>query len=109
MEGDVVHEWDTPYPPGDIIQLLPNGNLLAALDPEDPEPLIWQSLLLTLRQSPEEAVEKAREAVGIAPYSASALSALCMALEWDGANLKVTNCPEAEQFVRREYRSGWTL
>ena len=30
-------------------------------------------------------------------------------LEWDGANLKVTNCPEAEQFVRREYRSGWTL
>jgi predicted dehydrogenase len=30
-------------------------------------------------------------------------------LEWDGANLKVTNCPEAEQFIRREYRSGWTV
>ncbi|MFW6171176.1 MAG: Gfo/Idh/MocA family protein [Planctomycetota bacterium] len=30
-------------------------------------------------------------------------------LEWDGANLKVTNCPDAERFVRREYRSGWTL
>jgi hypothetical protein len=30
-------------------------------------------------------------------------------LEWDGVNLKVTNCPEAEQFVRREYHSGWTL
>jgi hypothetical protein len=30
-------------------------------------------------------------------------------LEWDGPNLKVTNCPQAEHFVRREYRSGWTL
>lgn len=30
-------------------------------------------------------------------------------LEWDGPNLKVTNCPEAQEFVRREYRSGWTL
>lgn len=30
-------------------------------------------------------------------------------LEWDGANLKVTNCPAAEQLVRRDYRSGWTL
>jgi len=30
-------------------------------------------------------------------------------LKWDGANLKVTNCLEAEPFVRREYRSGWTL
>jgi len=30
-------------------------------------------------------------------------------LEWDAAKLKVANCPEAEQYVRREYRSGWTL
>ncbi len=30
-------------------------------------------------------------------------------LEWDAANLKATNCPEAEQFLRREYRKGWTL
>jgi len=30
-------------------------------------------------------------------------------LEWDAANLKVTNLPDADQFVRREYRSGWTL
>ena len=38
MKGDVVHEWALPYPPGDIIKLLPNGNLLAALDPKDDEP-----------------------------------------------------------------------
>jgi predicted dehydrogenase len=30
-------------------------------------------------------------------------------LEWDGAAGKVTNCPEAAQFLGREYRKGWTL
>jgi predicted dehydrogenase len=30
-------------------------------------------------------------------------------LDWDGANLKATNCPSAEQYLRREYRKGWTL
>jgi predicted dehydrogenase len=30
-------------------------------------------------------------------------------LAWDGVNMKLTNCPEAERFLRREYRSGWTL
>jgi len=30
-------------------------------------------------------------------------------LEWDSANLKVTNCDEAEQYVRPRFRDGWTL
>ncbi len=30
-------------------------------------------------------------------------------LEWDAKNMKVTNCPEANQYIRREYRQGWTL
>jgi predicted dehydrogenase len=30
-------------------------------------------------------------------------------LEWDGPNLRVTNCPEAEQYIKPEYRKGWTL
>ena len=30
-------------------------------------------------------------------------------IEWDAANLKVTNAPEAQQFVHKEYRKGWTL
>jgi len=30
-------------------------------------------------------------------------------LEWDAAKLKATNCPEAERFLRREYRQGWEL
>jgi hypothetical protein len=30
-------------------------------------------------------------------------------LEWDSANLRVTNVPEAERFIRRDYRNGWKL
>jgi predicted dehydrogenase len=30
-------------------------------------------------------------------------------LYWDGAGMKVTNLPDAQQFVRDEYRQGWTL
>jgi len=30
-------------------------------------------------------------------------------LEWDAENLKVTNFPEANQYIRRAYREGWTL
>jgi predicted dehydrogenase len=30
-------------------------------------------------------------------------------LMWDGENMKITNVPEANQFLQREYRSGWTL
>ena len=30
-------------------------------------------------------------------------------IEWDGENMKATNCPSADQFVRREYRKGWEL
>lgn len=30
-------------------------------------------------------------------------------LEWDAKNMKVTNVPEANQYVTREYRAGWSL
>ncbi len=29
-------------------------------------------------------------------------------LDWDGPNLKITNVPEANAFLQREYREGWT-
>jgi hypothetical protein len=37
----------------------------------------------------------------------------CVALKagkkilWDGPNMKVTNCPEANNYLRRQYRKGW--
>jgi hypothetical protein len=30
-------------------------------------------------------------------------------VEWDAANLKITNLPEANQHIRAEYRKGWSL
>ena len=30
-------------------------------------------------------------------------------LEWDPVKFEVTNLPEANQFLRREYRAGWNL
>lgn len=30
-------------------------------------------------------------------------------INWDAKNMKVTNVPEANKYVRREYRTGWSL
>jgi hypothetical protein len=30
-------------------------------------------------------------------------------LEWDAAAMQATNCPEADRFIRRDYREGWRL
>jgi hypothetical protein len=30
-------------------------------------------------------------------------------LQWDAAHLRAANCAEADRFIRREYRKGWTL
>jgi hypothetical protein len=30
-------------------------------------------------------------------------------LLWDGENMKITNLPEANQFVSRNYRQGWKI
>ena len=30
-------------------------------------------------------------------------------LNWDAANMKITNFEAANQFVKREYRAGWKL
>ena len=29
--------------------------------------------------------------------------------EWDAVNLKAKNCPEADQFIKKEYRKGWSI
>ena len=30
-------------------------------------------------------------------------------ITWDAAAMKCTDCPEADRFIKREYREGWTL
>jgi predicted dehydrogenase len=29
--------------------------------------------------------------------------------EWDAENLKAKNCPEADQWIKKEYRKGWSI
>lgn len=41
--------------------------------------------------------------LGVAAYRSG------QAIEWDAANLKVTNNPAAQQYIHKEYRRGWTL
>jgi hypothetical protein len=30
-------------------------------------------------------------------------------LLWDGPAMKITNVPEANEYIRRQYRQGWAL
>jgi len=30
-------------------------------------------------------------------------------IEWDAKKLAAKGCPDADQYIRREYRKGWTL
>jgi len=30
-------------------------------------------------------------------------------IQWDARRLKATNCPEADPYIRRQYRKGWSL
>ena len=30
-------------------------------------------------------------------------------LEWDAKTLKATNCPAADKYIRKEYRTGWEV
>jgi tetratricopeptide (TPR) repeat protein len=80
---DVMAQAQELYLEGDLDGAIAKYSEAAALEPADPTPSIWWAYLLTLRKRTVEAVEKAREAVGMAPDSAEALAALCMALDWD--------------------------
>ncbi len=80
---EIMAEADKLYLDGKLDQAIDKYGQAAALDPADPAPYARWALLLTLRQRTAEAVEKARQAVGLAPDDAQALAALCMALDWD--------------------------
>jgi hypothetical protein len=30
-------------------------------------------------------------------------------IQWDGENMKATNAPEADQFIKEQYRPGWEI
>jgi len=93
--GDLMAEAEDLYREGDLDGAMAKYSEAAALAPADPTPYVWEAFLLTLRQRTSEAVEKAREAVGVAPDSADALAALCMALDWDAGSGEQDKLQEA--------------
>ncbi len=80
--GEIMDQAHELYREGDLDAAIAAYAQAAALDSSDPMPYVWESKLLTLRGRTDEAVEKARTAVGVAADSAEALAALCMALDW---------------------------
>jgi superkiller protein 3 len=92
---EIMAEAHELYLEGDLDGAIATYEEAAALDPEDPESYTWLSLLLTLRGHTEAAVEMARKGVGVAPDSAAAMAALCMALDWDAAGLDQAKLQEA--------------
>jgi predicted dehydrogenase len=60
-----------------------------------------------------EAPGKADKGAGAKPPQAPATQEVrkCVGtkIEWDAETLKATNCPEADQFIQKKYREGWTL
>ncbi|RPI53235.1 MAG: tetratricopeptide repeat protein [Chloroflexi bacterium] len=81
--GDVMAEAQGLYQAGDLDGAIAKYSEAAELDPTQSAPYTWWAHLLTLRGRSDEAIQKARQAVGLAPDSAPALAALCMALDWD--------------------------
>jgi len=81
--AQIMAEADKLYMDGKLDQAIDKYSQAAALDPANPASYARWALLLTLRQQTAAAVEKARQAVGIAPDDAQALAVLCMALDWD--------------------------
>ena len=84
----------------------------------------YEGPAITIPRSPGHYVEWLNACKGgPAPYSNFEIAGYfteiillgCVALrakkkiEWDGPNLRAKNAPEVTQFIRREYRKGWSL
>jgi len=87
MNGAIVHDWALPFPPGDLVQLLPNGNFLAALDPED------DGLIKGETQS--------RFSGGEGPPLRGGRGGLIQEYDWDGKLVWEYKNPEQHHDVRR--------
>jgi hypothetical protein len=99
---------------GDSPRLLPDTAMQAYKRPEKTIPRIKGSHVQNWLRAC-----KGTETIS-APFEYSApLTEICLLgniakrvdarIEWDTANMQVTNLPEANQFVRTEYRQGWSL
>ena len=80
-----------------------------------PQGQLWQRLRLYLGTFWEAAVvfRQAKGSISLVSVWVVLLGNIAIRagkkLIWDGPNMKVTNVPEANEYLHRQYRRGWTL
>jgi hypothetical protein len=91
----------------------PRSNIVVARATEEPPPAFSQAPVTKSVASGSDRLDTA-DAGG--PLTAIALAGHLAQyagvggkIEWDVEQMKCTNKPEFNQFVRREYRSGWEV
>jgi hypothetical protein len=99
---------------GEDPRLIPESNMKAYKTPEKTIPRVEGSHEMDWVQ----ACKSGRKAGADFEYSAL-LTEICLLgnvtrridarIEWDAENMKVTNLPEANKYVRKQYREGWSL
>jgi predicted dehydrogenase len=109
------------YSPNDYgasFKLLPEGSLTAAKLPEPTLPRNGRGDL-GMKQEWVEAIKGGPKPFSNFDYAGLLTEAILLgnvamragnkSFQWDGPNLKAIGCPEAEQYIRKEYRKGWEL
>jgi predicted dehydrogenase len=99
---------------GEDPRLIPESNMKAYKTPEKTIPRVEGSHEMDWVQ----ACKSGRKAGADFEYSAL-LTEICLLgnvtrridarIEWDAENMKVTNLPQANKYVRTQYREGWSL
>jgi predicted dehydrogenase len=99
---------------GEAPRLIPESKMKAYNQPEKTIPRVKDSHEMDWVR----ACKEGRQAGADFSYSGP-LTEICLLgnvakrmdakIEWDAENLKVTNLPEANKYIRTEYRQGWSL
>jgi len=99
---------------GNSPRIIPEAKMQAAERPEKTIPRVQGSH----EQDWIRACKSGEPAGADFSYSGPLAEACCLGniaqrvdtrIEWDAENMKVTNLPDANKYVREEYRSGWEL
>ena len=108
-----TRDWHGGSNPKDMFLLLPKGKFEGYVPPQP-----------TLPRTPEHHIEwvrackggpKAQSSFAYASVLTEALLVGMLALrtgkeiEWDAKNMRATNCPQADQFIHPQFRSGWEI
>lgn len=107
---------------GSSFKLLPLSAFDGYKPPEPTYPRFCDDKMFDLNQKKEwaAAIRAGKPALALSNFGYAGLLTEAMLLgnvairagkriEWDGPAMKIRNAPEAQQYLSREYRPGWTL